>query len=264
MLLPLSRLQVRLAGCIRLAFCMQSKTRNQQGGFSILTRVFAFFGGSYFSLLLLALELTTIALSIAIFVVYGVSPTPSPKPFSTDNWVWVSPANSSHVAFTVRLFGGSDSLFICQSPPTGSSPCSQSRALQSIFIPVAPDGSGLFKTVVGGLSPGTRYYYQVCVVATRLFLLILILMFQFAGRLRAFRFIFNFPDCENKFQICSRFMRFVKSESSCISINRGGRELILFALGRPSLSGHKIQSSKLVSRRWAATHSSQGATLTSL
>ena len=28
-------------------------------------------------------------------------------------------------------------------------------------VPAAADGSGIFKTIVGGLRQGTRYYYQV-------------------------------------------------------------------------------------------------------
>ena len=140
---------------------MQSRNSSLQGGHSFLYRFCAFVGGPYFSLLLLIMELTTIALSIGIAIVYGpFGPTPSPAAYSTDPWVWFSPANSSHVAVTVRLFGTSESLFICTSLPTSASPCSAS-AVQSISIPVATDGSGLFKTIIGGLSQGTRYYWQV-------------------------------------------------------------------------------------------------------
>ena len=142
---------------------MQLQKNELQGGHSILYRACAFIGGSYFSLLLLTLELATIAVSIGILIVYGVFPTPDPRPFNAESgaWVWVSTANSSHVAITVRLFGGSESLFICKTAPTTSAPCSSTSALQVISIPVAADGSGLFKTIVGGLDQGTRYYYQV-------------------------------------------------------------------------------------------------------
>ena len=131
------------------------------GAHSALSRACSLVGGSYFSLFLLALELASISLSIGVLVVYGPGSVPDPRPSDSSPWVWVSPANSTHVAVTVRLFAGSDSLFICKSPPTSTSPCSPASALQTISIPVAADGSGLFKTVVGGLLRGTRYYYQV-------------------------------------------------------------------------------------------------------
>ena len=121
-----------------------------------MTRACSFVGGSYFSLLLLALEVATIALSIGIFIVYGPSSVPDPRPASTSPWVWVAPANATHVAITVRLFGGSDSLFICKSPS-----CSSASAFQTISIPATTDATGLFKTIVGGLLQGSRYYYQV-------------------------------------------------------------------------------------------------------
>ncbi len=127
-----------------------------QGGHSLMHRACAFVGGSYFALLLYALQLATIALSIGILIVSGPLPNPDPRPFDNNPWVWVSAASSTDVAITVRLFGGSDSLFICK-----TSPCSSSSAFRNIPVPVAADGSGLFKVTVGGLAQGTRYYYQV-------------------------------------------------------------------------------------------------------
>ncbi len=143
---------------------MQPPKGSKEGGHSFLSQTCAFIGGSYCSLLLLILQLATIALALGIIIVYGGIPTPDPKPFSTDPWVWVSPANSTHVAITVRVFGSSDFLYLCQAQPTSSVPCSSSNAVNAISIPAVADGTGLFKIIVGGLSQGTKYFYQVCAV----------------------------------------------------------------------------------------------------
>ncbi len=140
---------------------MQIVKDTSQGAHSGLSRACSVVGGSYFSLLLLALQLASVALSIAILIVYGPGSVPDPRPFDSSPWVWVAPANSTHVAISVRLFGGSSLLFICKSPPSSATPCSSANALQTISIPASADGSGLFKTIVGGLLQGTRYYYQV-------------------------------------------------------------------------------------------------------
>ena len=160
---PLSRPSIKPPVASAPVSFMQAAKGSKEGGHSFLSRTCAFFGGSHFSLLLLILQLATIALAVGIIIVYGGIPTPDPKPFSTDPWIWVSPANSTHVAITVRAFGSSsDFLYLCKVQPTSSVPCSSSNAVKSISIPAVADGTGLFKTIVGGLSQGTKYFYQVC------------------------------------------------------------------------------------------------------
>jgi hypothetical protein len=179
LLLPLSATHSLSAACkadgsravpkilFLLIFFMRGQKSDAPGGHSLFYRACAVVGGSYCSLLIVILMLSTIFLSIGIMVVYGGFPTPDPRAFDAEPWVWVSAANATHAAITVRLFAGSDSLFICKTAPTSASPCSTASALYTIPIPNAADGSGLFKTIVGGLLPGARYYYRVHMLPCR-------------------------------------------------------------------------------------------------
>jgi hypothetical protein len=209
---PLSRPSIQAPVASAPVSFMQAAKGSKEGGHSLLSRTCAFFGGSHFSLLLLILQLATIALAVGIIIVYGGIPTPDPKPFSTDPWIWVSPANSTHVAITVRVFGSSDFLYLCKVQPTSSVPCSSSNAVKSISIPAVADGTGLFKTIVGGLSQGTKYFYQVCLPLLPTTAICApahtgLLISNLADRNRAIWHFFHLSSSKNKFQIRGGFLR---------------------------------------------------------
>jgi hypothetical protein len=188
-----------------------------EGKHSLLHRACAFVGGSYFAVLLVALQLATVALSIGILIVGGPLPTPEPRPFDYSPWVWVSAASSTDVAITVRLFGGSDSLSICNKLP-----CSSSSAFRNIPVTVAADGSGLFKVTVGGLAQGTRYYYQVLPLPDTAMRKSPHSIGNRAGGRRHTHFwnLSHLSCSKNKFQICGCFLRVLSAESSCDACHR--------------------------------------------